>query len=310
MQRALMFAVSAAACLGILAPERIAAQSAATDPQSCKKLWEGVGLPVRKSGQGHLTIVCHLGYIAGHNDKSKTPEWVIEHLTPNLTAGNATREDQDFHFDPALPDAARAVPADYDGSGFDQGHNAPAADFAGDQKFLDDTFFLSNSVPQVGAGFNRSIWRSFETLVRKLVGGGRSELYVITGSVAQSSPAPRVLSKSDICKTALVMAIPDKKSICPANRDNDSAKCEAGVAVPAGMFKIVYDPNAGSAFAVLMENKVHTGLYPSGKTFEYIQAHKVGIATIEDLTGLAFFSALPDRKQRQLRASCTDVKFH
>ena len=40
---------------------------------------------------------------------------------------------------------------------------------------------------------------------------------------------------------------------------------------------------------------------------EYIQAHKVGIATIEDLTGLAFFSALPDRKQRQLRASCTDV---
>jgi DNA/RNA endonuclease G (NUC1) len=309
MRRPAAFALLMTVGPCVVIPSDAVAQAAPTSPQSCRTLWEGIGLPARTGG-GHLTTVCHLGYITGHNDRNKTPDWVIEHLTPNLTDGEATREDQDFHADPALPEAASAQPADYEKSDFDQGHQAPAADFKGKQDFLDDTFFLSNAVPQVGPGFNRSIWRSLETHVRKLVGGGRKELYVITGPIPQSSPPTRISSRSDVCGANLTLPVPEKKSICPENREDKEARCSAGVAVPAALFKIVYDTAAGSAFAILMENKSHTGLYPSGRTFDYIKAHRIGIGTIEDVTGLTFFTRLTERKRRQMRASCTDVKFH
>jgi endonuclease G len=285
------------------------AQPNATDPNTCKKIWEEIGLPPPNPGSHHTTRICHLGYITGHNDNNKTPDWVIERLTPDIVKGDATRESQDFKTDPAIkPPSKAAVPADYDGSGFDQGHNAPAADF-GDQDFLDDTFFYSNAVPQVGKGFNQSIWRSLETHVRKLVTGDRPELYVITGPVPQDTKPIKISSKTDVCKASLELPVLKQESICPENRKDKKAECPAGVAVPAGMYKIVYEPKSQHAFAVLFENMNHTGLYKSGRGFDYIQAHRVGIGTIEDLTGLTFFPAIPDRVRRQMKANCTDVKF-
>jgi endonuclease G len=286
------------------------ADTKATDPNSCKKLWSEIGLPAPNPGGPHTTRICHLGYITGHNDSTKTPDWVIERLTPDIVNGEGTREDQDFRADPAITPAEKAaVPGDYDGSGFDKGHNAPAADFHGNQDALDDTFFFSNAVPQVGKGFNRSIWRSLETLVRKLVTGERPELYVITGPVPPDSKPIRISSKTDVCKSSIELPVPSQQSICQDNNEDKKAQCKAGVAVPAGMFKIVYDPTSRHAFAVLFENFDHTGRYASGRTFDYIQAHKIGIGTIEDLTGLTFFPALSAREKRQMTANCTDVKF-
>lgn len=278
-------------------------------PEFCKDIWKDVGLPKARTGM-KITTVCHLGYITGHNDANKGPAWVIERLTPDLTKGKATREDQNFSADGKLPGNAQAIPADYDsnGFGFDQGHNAPAADFAGKQEFLNDTFFLSNAVPQVGVGFNRSIWRALETQVRNLVGSNHPVIIVITGSVEQGSK-PIKISK-DVCKTELELPVVEPTSICKDNHHKKNVQCDAGVAVPAGMFKIVYDPVAQNAFAVLMENESHTGRYKSGQGGEYIRAHKVGIATIEDLTGLKFFTDFPARKQNQMRSNCVDVRVH
>ncbi len=288
-----------------------AQQANPTDPDSCKHIWEKIGLPTGNTrAPDRMMTVCHLGYITGHNNGRKTPDWVIERLSPELVTGSATREDQDFQSDPALPEHARAMPRDYDGSGFDKGHQAPAADFHGKQTFLDDTFFFSNAVPQVGAGFNRSIWRSLETHVRKLVTGDRPELYVITGPVYQASERIKITSTMDVCRLNLELAKPDRQTICPENHANRNAVCSAGVSVPAALFKIVYDPGSLSAFAVIFENMSHTGKYATGRNFEYIQGHRVGIATIEALTGHTFLTALPARKQRQIKAACTDVKFH
>lgn len=276
------------------------------DPNHCADIWKEIGLVSSKGGD--TTIVCHLGYIVGHNDRTKTPNWVIERLTPNLTQGSATREGDDFAADGKLPLEAQAQPADYDGNGFDfdKGHNAPAADFAGKRDFLDDTFFLSNAVPQVGPGFNRSIWRSLETQVRALVGKNHPAMYVITGSVYQESKPIKITG--DVCNIELTLPVVQPTSICPENHSKKDVKCSAGVAVPAAMFKVVYDPVMQNAFAVLMENESHTGRYK--KTAPYIAAHKVGVATVEDLTGLRFFTALPARKQNQIRNNCVEVKQH
>lgn len=309
MLRRITLLLASSLCIA-LGSQAFAQAGSKTDPNTCRQIWSEIGLPTANPGAHHTTRICHIGYITGHNDSNKTPDWVIERLTAKLVQGDATREDQDFKPDPSLPPGVAAQSADYDGSGFDKGHNAPAANYHGDQDALDDTFVYSNAVPQVGRGFNRSIWRSLETHVRKLVTGDRPELYVITGPIAQSSKPIKLSSKTDVCKSSLLLPVPDQASICPANHANKAVACPAGVGVPAGMYKIVYDPKSQTAFAVLFENMDHTGRYASGRTFDYIQAHRVGIATIEDLTGLTFFTALPARRQRQIKSNCTDFKFH
>jgi endonuclease G, mitochondrial len=299
-------ALLAAFFLSMAATVPARSQHPQNKPDFCKSIWEEIGTPEGRPGS-KTTIVCHLGYIVGHNDSKKTPNWVIERLTPDLTKSGGSREGKDFAADPMLPEAAQAKPTDYDphGSEFDKGHNAPAADFSGKQDFLDDTFFYSNAVPQVGAGFNRSIWRSLETQVRNLVGSNHAVMYVITGPVYQSTKAIKITN--DVCRTEMELPVVEPTSICPENAKNKEAACAA---VPAAMYKIVYDPVMQNAFAVLLQNKSHTGLYKSGKGGDYIQAHRVGLATVEDLTGLTFFTKFTARKLRQMRSSCVDVKVH
>lgn len=274
------------------------------DPNNCSAIWKDIGIP--KSPGETITTVCHLGYITGNNDKKKGPSWVIERLSPDLVKGKATRENQSFKADGSVPTEGQAAPPDYDGSGFDQGHNAPAADFAGKQEFLDDTFFLSNAVPQVGIGFNRSIWRTLETQVRGLVGSNHPVLYVITGSIFQGGKPIKI--SNDVCKSELELPTVSPPSICPENRKNKKAECPAGVAVPAAMFKVIYNPASQTASAVLMENENHTGKYKKGS--DYIRAHKVGLATVEQLSGLTFFPDFPARKQRLMRSSCVEILNH
>ena len=50
-----------------------------------------------------------------------------------------------------------------------RGHMAAAGNHMTDQRFMDDTFYLSNMAPQVGRGFNRDKWEHLERYVRKLV---------------------------------------------------------------------------------------------------------------------------------------------
>jgi len=310
MSRHSRLAVVAAALLAVTLPASSGPARAQNhpenDPNHCANIWKEIGLP--SAPGAHITTVCHLGYITGHNDDRKGPNWVIERLSPDLTQGKASRDDDDFAADTLLPEKAQAKPPDYDNNGFnfDKGHNAPAADFAGNQNFLNDTFFYSNAVPQIGPGFNRSIWRSLETQVRNLIGKNHPTMYVITGSVWQEDKPIKV--SGDVCRTELVLPTVLPTSICPENHGKKNVQCEAGVSVPAAMFKIVYDPVMQNAFAVLMENESHTGKYK--KVATYIEAHKVGVATIENLTGLRFFSALPTRKQNQIRSNCVDVKQH
>ena len=62
----------------------------------------------------------------------------------------------------------RAKLKDYFRSGYDRGHQVPAADAKWSQEAMDDTFALSNMCPQVGNGFNRDYWAHFEDFCRRL----------------------------------------------------------------------------------------------------------------------------------------------
>ena len=79
-----------------------------------------------------------------------------------------------------VPQKFRAKLSDYSGSGYDRGHQAPAANAKWSQPAMDETFVLTNMCPQVGNGFNRDYWAHFEDFCRRLTKNYPS-VRIITG---------------------------------------------------------------------------------------------------------------------------------
>ena len=62
----------------------------------------------------------------------------------------ANRKQSKFRPDPSVPPSLRAENGDFWTSGWSRGHMAPAGNNKHCQDAMDDTFLLSNIVPQVG----------------------------------------------------------------------------------------------------------------------------------------------------------------
>lgn len=108
-------------------------------------------------------------FVSCYNRQTRNPYWVIEHFTPeSLSTKNGNRKGSIFKEDEKIPVIFRAKLADYFRSGYDRGHQAPAADSKFSQEAMDDTFYLTNIAPQVGQGFNRDYWAHFEFFCRDL----------------------------------------------------------------------------------------------------------------------------------------------
>ncbi len=128
---------------------------------------------------GHL--IRHRGYALSYDGRLRSARWVAERLTTESLADGVDRKDE-FRLDPFVPPEFRAERADYEGSGFDQGHLAPSANHTGSRLDNSATFFLSNMSPQVGRGFNQGYWRHLEASIRDLLKREEvREVYVFTG---------------------------------------------------------------------------------------------------------------------------------
>ncbi|KAJ5042624.1 hypothetical protein J3E74DRAFT_479230 [Bipolaris maydis] len=105
---------------------------------------------------------------SSYDRRTRNPAWVAEHITPeSLANNNADRKHSVFVEDVSIPEMFRAKLKDYLRSGYDRGHQVPAADAKWSQEAMDDTFALSNMCPQVGNGFNRDYWAHFEDFCRR-----------------------------------------------------------------------------------------------------------------------------------------------
>ncbi|RII26343.1 MAG: DNA/RNA non-specific endonuclease [Geobacter sp.] len=175
-----------------------------------------IGLP---GNQGEL--LCRKGYLLAHDSNRKTPIWVIEHLTADKANGTILRNNK-FKPDPDLDEGKRAELDDYRRSGYDKGHMAPAADMRWDKQAMEECFYLSNMVPQVGVGMNQGIWKDLEEYVRDWA-IARGEVYIFTGPIYDGGV---------------------KKTVGPGK-----------VAVPTHLYKIVYDPYKTEAIAFIMSNQ-------------------------------------------------------
>jgi endonuclease G len=213
------------------------------------------------------------GYVCAQDGRLKIPVWVQYQLTREDLYGTVAREDEEnFRPDASIPYGYRAEPRDYDGSGFDQGHMAPAGDMTRSNVVMSESFLLSNMAPQVGVNFNRHIWRDLEDAVRGWV-EQRGTLTIITGPVFEIANGE--------CRYEVI--------------GNDN------VAVPTHFYKIVVDANDPleiQALAFLLPN-------------EPIVDRDIGdflssIDQIEELTGLDFLTALSGPVQRDVESEVAE----
>ncbi|KDQ13148.1 hypothetical protein BOTBODRAFT_33762 [Botryobasidium botryosum FD-172 SS1] len=147
------------------------------------------GLPVSKDvlrygSPGPIAdIITRKAYVAGYDRRLRHPSWTAEHLTASSITrspgGGGDRGNSTFKEDELIPVPFRARLADYFRSGYDRGHMVPAADAKSSQEAMDETFFLTNIAPQVGAGFNRHYWAYLEEWCRRLT-GTFADVYVFT----------------------------------------------------------------------------------------------------------------------------------
>ena len=125
------------------------------------------------------------GFTLGYSYKYRQAVWVAYTLTAaNLQAPQVRRSDR-FKADPAVK-YAPVRPRDYDKSGYDKGHLAPAADMTYSVKSMKHSFLMSNISPQM-PGCNRGIWKRLETQVRRWA-VKEGELRIVTGPVFSGAP--------------------------------------------------------------------------------------------------------------------------
>ena len=162
-----------------------------------------------------------------------------------------------------LVKGASATNEDYTRTGYDRGHLAPAGDMKWSEKAMRESFYLSNITPQK-PGLNRGIWKELEEQIR-LWARENGAVLIATGPV-----------------------IPDEEL-------NRLGKNRVGV--PRQFYKVlcmvVNNQLEGGGF--LFENRDY-GTTP-------LRQMMVPIDSVEQVTGIDFFPALPDDEERQMEAT-------
>lgn len=226
------------------------------------------GMPRAETGAdvGPVRVIVRQEYALGHSSQLKIPLWVCEHSQKAEVEGTADRDKSKFLPDPLLAGFPRAELKDYMGSGYDRGHMSPAANQKKSQELMDQTFFLSNMVPQYGPTFNRGIWADLEGIVRKWV-RVRDESWIISGPMFYDP-----LEEDETTADGLVPYI---------------TVGEGEVAIPTHCYKIIL-AKAGEeweAIAFVFPNKKYAKPYR-------LELHQTTVDWIEERTGLDFFPNL------------------
>jgi endonuclease G len=213
-------------------------------------------------------------FYVNYNDTWRIPYWVAYHLSRRNLSGTARRKD-DYHEDQSLePDAARSLPKDYVGTGFDKGHLAPAEDFTRSKKAMATSFLMSNMSPQYHAT-NGGVWAKLEAAVRAMV-ADEGEAWIVSGDAFMTTDSHPKKPASWIRKKG------SKKR----------------VAVPTHLFKalLTRDPEGGwTEYAFLVPNK---RVSPGKPPRDYL----VTVDRLEKVTGWDFFPLLDDSLENRLES--------
>lgn len=213
------------------------------------------------------SLICHSAACLVFSHEHKLAKWVVHILSSDIIEGRVSRTN-DFRNDPLIPKTAnesdyfvKTLLDDgeykYEGFGYDRGHLAPSADFRWSSKALSESYYYSNITPQTPE-FNRGKWAEIEGFLRGYVyDHPNSSLYIVTAPVL--SDTMPVIAKS-----------PNK------------------IPIPHLHYKIAVDLDKKMGIAFLVPQKDLS--YP-------IESYIVSIDSIQKITGIDFFSSLPEKDE-------------
>lgn len=123
-------------------------------------------------------LIVHESHILSYNSGRGTPNWVAW-FTRASDLGDAIPRPP-FRPDPSLPAKLLQIQhGDYSGSGYDRGHLLPSADRFADPRLNEQTFYMTNIVPQTAA-LNQFPWERLESYARSLARRGNT-VYTVAG---------------------------------------------------------------------------------------------------------------------------------
>jgi endonuclease G, mitochondrial len=231
----------------------------------------GLGNPsnaVSNTNYADNFLMVKTGYTLSYNKNKSTANWVSWHLS---TAWKGeTKRQNDFSPDNSLPQNWYEVsPRDYSETGFDRGHLCPSDDRDGSLEDNQETFLMTNMVPQA-PDHNRGIWKTLEEYTRTLTQQG-NEVYVIAGTMGEGG-----IGANDFART-----IGSKNNII----------------VPASLWKIIVVlPIGQNDVQRINENTriiaVNIPNHNSAGTDSW-KKYRVTVDAIERLTGFDFLSNVP-----------------
>jgi endonuclease G len=128
--------------------------------------------------------VKHTLFTLSYNEGYEMASWVAYQLTPEQARATGTFKEK-YSEDPKVT-TGTATTKDYKDAGFIMGQLVPPEDMFTSQQAVDETFLISNTVPQKPA-FNKYIWKTNEKLIREWAKEGNT-LYIITGPVLTDAP--------------------------------------------------------------------------------------------------------------------------
>ncbi|MDO8176998.1 MAG: DNA/RNA non-specific endonuclease [Undibacterium sp.] len=221
---------------------------AAQDFAECQQFFANGQIPVMPHEKQFRTrALCFSTFAVLHSGISRTPVYVAERLNrESLSEAKDNQRTDKFYAEARLPRSERADMDDYKGSGFDRGHMAPAGDMETPEAMA-QSFSLANMVPQAPVN-NRKAWAGIEKATRKYVMRASGDVFVVTGPIFNARP-----------------------DTIGANK----------VWIPNYLFKLVYDPATGRAWAHWLEN---TDEARPGKPISY--------GELVERTGIDFITGL------------------
>ena len=150
-----------------------------------------------------------------------------------------------------------------------RGHQIPNADRNGIADMQRQTFYVTNSTPQIQNGFNGGMWQALEDALQSEAKSYSDTLYIVTGPVYRKAGGSEVIKNITNTNDSKVIAVPNYyfKAVLKVKRTD-------GVITSA------------SAIGFWFEHRD----YGTSRSYS---SYTVSVSTLESYTGFNLFAALP-----------------
>ena len=170
----------------------------------------------------------------------------------------------------------------YEGDTYSRGHLIPNSSRNGISAMQQQTFYVTNSVPQVQTRFNDGIWNSLEQAMQSIAEGER--IYIVTGVAFQM--------------------VGETKSVSYIKANDDSKN----IPIPNYFYKVALKVTTNASGVVTSASTIGFWFENKAYTDKFTQ-YAVSVDQVESWTGHNFFANLPDSVESAAEANSSWSSF-